>query len=196
MKRKWTEPERLRLAWMWGQETPRAVAKELDRSENAVKVMAKRMGMRLRNDDQLSVEAAAERLGVAPPVVKRVCREMRVKLRFVSTSRSGAILRHRRLSFEALRKAYLQWLERKTMSEWGAEFGLSSSTTCRAAAKAGVKGWAKVERHKAAEVVLGYLESARSGRRPSAAFIGLEALWAMAVEKPKAKPKRSKRGGA
>lgn len=185
MRRKWTEPERLRLAWMWGQEAPCAVAEELGRSENAVKVMAKRMGMRLRNDDRISVEAAAERLGVAPPVVKRVCKEMRVMLKVVPSARGGAVLRHRRLSFEALRKAYLQWLERRTMSEWGAEFGLSSSTTCRAAARAGVKGWAKVERREAAEVMLAYLENAGPGRRPSEAFIGLEALWAMAVEKPK-----------
>lgn len=185
-RRPWEPAELKRLFWLWGQETPRTVAKALDRSENAVRVKAKRMRLKTRSDDQLSVEAAAERLGVAPPVVKRVCREMRVMLKVIPTARGGAILRHRRLSFEALRKAYLQWLERKTMSEWGAEFGLSSSTTCRAAAKAGVKGWAKVERHKAAEVVLGYLESAGPGRRPSAAFIGLEALWAMVVE-----PKRS-----
>lgn len=193
-RRPWEQAEMNRLFWLWGQESPRTVAKALGRTETAVRVKAKRMGLRARSEDHVSVEAAAERLGVVPSVVRRVCREMRVVLRTVSPARGGAILRHRRLSFEALRTAYLQWLERKTMSEWGAEFGLGSSTTCRAAAKAGVKGWAKVERSEAAEVMLGYLENAGPGRRPSASFIGLEALWAMAVDKPKrSAKKRAKR---
>ena len=101
-RRMWTPEEDAYLEERWGQATPQAIARRLDRTYTAVRLRAKRRGLRLRGvDGSYSARELERELGLCERTVSREWRA--AGLRFGRTCTAGAMRINRILPSELRR---------------------------------------------------------------------------------------------